>query len=62
MPEPDDLYKYGMVCRIRQMVRQPGGKLCKVMAEGLHRGTISEFISEQPYFRYNRSGNDRAGT
>lgn len=50
MPEPDDLYKYGMVCRIRQMVRQPGGKLCKVMAEGLHRGTISEFISEQPYF------------
>ena len=50
LPEPDDLYKYGMVCRIRQMVRQPGGKLCKVMAEGLHRGTISEFISEQPYF------------
>lgn len=50
LPEADDLYKYGMVCRIRQMVRQPGGKLCKVMAEGIHRGIISEFISDQPYF------------
>ena len=22
LPEPDDMYKYGMICRIRQMVRQ----------------------------------------
>ena len=26
MPELNDLYEYGVVCRIRQLVRQPGGK------------------------------------
>ncbi len=50
MPEPSDLYEYGVVCRIRQLMRQPGGKLCKVMAEGLYRGRIASLTSEQPYF------------
>ena len=50
MPEPGDLYEYGVVCRIRQLMRQPGGKLCKVMAEGLYRGRIVSLSSEQPYF------------
>ena len=50
MPELNDLYEYGVVCRIRQLVRQPGGKLCKVMAEGIYRGRISSISSEQPYF------------
>ncbi len=50
MPQKDDLYKYGVVCRVRQLVRQPGGKLCKVMAEGVYRGKIKEMLSEQPYF------------
>ncbi len=50
IPEPADLYEYGVVCRIRQLMRQPGGKLCKVMAEGLYRGRIVSLSSEQPYF------------
>ena len=50
MPELNDLYEYGVVCRIRQLVRQPGGKLCKVMAEGIYRGRISSLSSDQPYF------------
>ncbi len=50
IPEPGGLYEYGVVCRIRQLVRQPGGKLCKVMAEGLYRGRIASLSSEQPYF------------
>ncbi len=50
MPEQGDLYEYGVVCRIRQLMRQPGGKLCKVMAEGLYRGRIASLSSEQPYF------------
>ena len=50
MPQKDDLYKYGVVCRVRQLVRQPGGKLCKVMAEGVYRGRIKQMLSEQPYF------------
>ena len=50
IPEPGGLYEYGVVCRVRQLVRQPGGKLCKVMAEGLYRGRIASLSSEQPYF------------
>lgn len=50
MPQKEDLYEYGVVCRVRQLVRQPGGKLCKVMAEGIYRGKIKEMLSEQPYF------------
>lgn len=50
MPQKDDLYKFGVVCRVRQLVRQPGGKLCKVMAEGVYRGRIKQMLSEQPYF------------
>lgn len=50
LPQPDDLYEYGVVCRIRQLIRQPGSKLCKVMAEGICRGKIAEIKSEQPCF------------
>ena len=50
MPGFDDLYEYGVVCRIRQLVRQPGSKLCKVMAEGEYRGRVKKLISDQPCF------------
>lgn len=50
MPGIDDLYEYGVVCRIRQLVRQPGSKLCKVMAEGEYRGRVKNLISDQPCF------------
>ena len=50
MPQLSDLYEYGVVCRIRQFVRQPGGKLCKVMAEGLYRGKVTSLASDQPCY------------
>lgn len=50
MPSFDDLYEYGVVCRIRQLVRQPGSKLCKVMAEGEYRARVKNLLSDQPYF------------
>lgn len=50
IPTLDDLYSIGMVCRIRQMVRQPGGKLCKVMVEGVYRGAIKEIFYDTPNF------------
>ncbi|MDO4815427.1 MAG: endopeptidase La [Bacillota bacterium] len=50
IPTINDLYNIGMVCRIRQMVRQPGGKLCKVMVEGVYRGAIKEIIYDTPNF------------
>lgn len=50
LPDAKDLYKIGVVCRIRQMVRQPGSKLCKVMVEGLQRGQIVRMTSDNPHF------------
>ena len=49
IPNGKDLFTYGVCCRIRQFVRQPGSKVCKVMAEGLRRCRIINVISESPY-------------
>ena len=37
LPEAQDLYGVGTVCRIRQMLRQSQGGACRVMVEGLYR-------------------------
>ncbi len=37
LPEEDGLYRIGVVCRVRQQLRQPGGNVCRVMVEGLYR-------------------------
>ena len=37
MPQEDDIYPIGTVCRIKQQLRQPRGSLCRVMVEGLYR-------------------------
>lgn len=42
VPNLNDLFDLGMVCRVRQLIRQPGGKLCKVMVEGLYRAYIED--------------------
>lgn len=42
-PTEKDLYKIGTVCKIRQLLRQPGGKLIRLMVEGLARGKINSF-------------------
>ena len=50
LPEERDLYRIGVVCRIRQMIRQPGSKLCKVMVEGVQKGAIVKITSDTPHF------------
>ena len=37
MPQQEDIYQVGTVCRIRQQLRQPRGNVCRVMVEGLYR-------------------------
>lgn len=37
VPEQNDIYSVGTVCRIRQQLRQPHSKLCRVMVEGIYR-------------------------
>lgn len=48
MPFGDDIYRIGTVCRIRQMLRQPGNRSIRVMAEGLARGIIAEIGMDKP--------------
>ena len=37
MPQQEDIYQVGTVCRVRQQLRQPRGNVCRVMVEGLYR-------------------------
>lgn len=40
MPQEEDVYQVGTVCRIRQQLRQPRGSVCRVMVEGLYRAKL----------------------
>ncbi len=37
MPDADEIYSVGTVCRVRQQLRQAHGTVCRVMVEGLYR-------------------------
>ncbi len=47
-PEQDDIYAVGTVAHIKQIIRLPGDAV-RVIVEGLYRGRIMEFSSEEPY-------------
>ena len=40
VPEVEDVYSIGTVCRIKQMMKQPGSKTTRVMVEGIERAQI----------------------
>ncbi len=48
MPTEDDYYEYGVVCKIKQMLKMPGDSI-RVLVEGLNRGKIKKIISEEEY-------------
>ncbi len=48
LPFLEDIYAVGTVCRVRQMLRQPGGKTIRVMVEGLGRGKIVSLVTDSP--------------
>ena len=41
-PEAKDIYSVGVVCRIRQLLQQPGAPMCRVMMEGLYRACVEQ--------------------
>lgn len=49
-PTTDDLYTVGTIAEIKQLLRLPGGTL-RVLVEGICRGQVEEFITEEPYFK-----------
>ena len=50
IPTPDDVYGVGTVCRIKQMMKQPGTKTIRVMAEGIERGRTLAVRTDMPCF------------
>lgn len=50
IPTPDDVYGVGTVCRIKQMMKQPGTKTIRVMAEGIERGRTLVVRTDTPCF------------
>ena len=45
----DDLYKVGVVCRIQQITKLPGGTV-RIHAQGLYRAFIEDFYTENDSF------------
>ncbi|MCD7844265.1 MAG: endopeptidase La [Oscillospiraceae bacterium] len=47
----DSFYQIGAVCRVRQILRVPGGEEGKAMAEGVSRGYLVRLMAKTPYIR-----------
>lgn len=59
LPVEDDFYKYGTICKIKQMLKIPGSNV-RVLVEGLSRGKISKIDASEPFFIGDIEGvNDR---
>lgn len=50
MPQENEIYSVGTVCRIRQQLRQPRGSICRVMVEGLYRAKAVNINCEPKCF------------
>ena len=48
VPFLDDIYRVGTVCRVRQLLRQPGSKTVRIMVEGLARGRLDALTMDSP--------------
>ena len=51
LPQEEDLYRVGTVCRIRQQLRQPRSNLCRVMVEGLYRAEVLSLDADSRGYR-----------
>lgn len=49
-PDPEDLYKVGMVSMIMRTLKLPDGRL-KVLIQALSKAQIKEFIQKDPHYR-----------
>ncbi len=49
-PDPDDLYKVGMVSMIMRTLKLPDGRL-KVLVQALSKAKISKILQEKPYYK-----------
>ena len=49
-PGQDDIYRIGTVAEVKQLLKLPGGTI-RVLVEGLTRGKIKQYSSNEPYFQ-----------
>ncbi|CEK36806.1 endopeptidase La [Paraclostridium sordellii] len=49
-PTEEDYYHTGTICKVKQLVKLPGEGV-RVLVEGISRGTINEFMQEEPYIK-----------
>ncbi len=49
-PSFNDLYKVGVIARIKQVMKLPSNA-CRIVAEGLYRGVATELVSVEPFFK-----------
>lgn len=60
LPVEDDFYKFGTICKIKQMLKIPGSNV-RVLVEGLSRGKLTKLDATEPFFIGDIEGvNDRA--
>ncbi|WP_028582498.1 endopeptidase La [Desulfogranum japonicum] len=50
VPEPDDLYKVGMVSMIMRTLKLPDGRL-KVLVQALSKAEIKKVLQKEPYYQ-----------
>ena len=50
-PKEDGIYTIGVICKIKQIVKLPGGESIKVLVEGSHRAEIKEFIDQEDFIK-----------
>ncbi|SIQ60154.1 endopeptidase La [Halanaerobium kushneri] len=48
-PEIDDIYQFGTIAEVKQLVKLPNGMI-KVVVEGLERAEVIEYIDTEEYF------------
>ncbi len=48
IPAEDDYYEFGVVCKIKQMLKMPGDNI-RVLVEGLNRAKIKKIYSEDDF-------------
>jgi ATP-dependent Lon protease len=49
-PKPEDIFSYGTVVEIKQLLKLPGGTI-RVLVEGLHRAKINEYMDMDPFYK-----------
>jgi ATP-dependent Lon protease len=48
-PETDDIYQFGTIAEVKQLVKLPNGMI-KVVVEGLERAEVIEYLDTEEYF------------